>query len=338
MAEDGALNLIYSFSRTGPTVGELSVNYTVAGTATPGSDYSGIGSASGTRSIIFADGFATATLTIDPVADSTIEVDEFVALSLAPGVGYTISSSSAVVAAILNDEPYRAGAITIHGLNLGTTPIGYAFRSNGNTPTQISKLGAFVSAANLGGWTGLAIASSPANTYSLYLQNSNTGPYKRMTLDDRGELTGAESLLSQDQLHQGDKGDDLLIGSSDIDLFTYASGFGFDSSVSGVDAILNFNPAQDFIRLSHITFAALAAGTTLPEAQFARVSTDASAASSSALIVYNSSNGNLYYNPNGVDAGFAASPESGGLFAQMVSSTAGATPPFLTSKQFVLGA
>jgi len=42
VTEDGTANLLYTFSRTGPTTNSLSVNYTVGGTATLGTDYTGI--------------------------------------------------------------------------------------------------------------------------------------------------------------------------------------------------------------------------------------------------------------------------------------------------------
>ena len=39
VTEDGTANLVYTFTRTGPTTSPLTVNYTVGGTATLGTDY-----------------------------------------------------------------------------------------------------------------------------------------------------------------------------------------------------------------------------------------------------------------------------------------------------------
>jgi len=39
--EDGTTNLVYTFTRTGATTNALTVNYTIAGTATNGTDYAG---------------------------------------------------------------------------------------------------------------------------------------------------------------------------------------------------------------------------------------------------------------------------------------------------------
>ncbi len=102
VTEDGTTNLVYTFTRTGSTAASLIVNYSVAGTATLGTDYTGIGSASAT--VTFAAGSATATVTVDPTADTTVEVDETVALTLAAGTGYTIGTTGAVVGTILNDD------------------------------------------------------------------------------------------------------------------------------------------------------------------------------------------------------------------------------------------
>jgi hypothetical protein len=43
VAEDGTTNLVYTFSRTGPTTDALTVNFTVTGTATEGTDYATVG-------------------------------------------------------------------------------------------------------------------------------------------------------------------------------------------------------------------------------------------------------------------------------------------------------
>ena len=42
VTEDGTANLVYTFSRSSDTTNALTVNYTIAGTATLGTDYTGI--------------------------------------------------------------------------------------------------------------------------------------------------------------------------------------------------------------------------------------------------------------------------------------------------------
>ena len=77
VAEDGTSNLIYTFTRTGVITDALTVNYTVGGTATNGTDYGNIGT-----SVTFAANSATATVTVDPTTDTAVESDETVSLTL----------------------------------------------------------------------------------------------------------------------------------------------------------------------------------------------------------------------------------------------------------------
>jgi hypothetical protein len=104
VTEDGAANLIFTFTRTGATTAALTVNYTVAGTAALGSDYTGIAATPATKTITFAAGSATATVNVDPTADTTIEADETVALTLVASSAYAIGTPAAVVGTISNDD------------------------------------------------------------------------------------------------------------------------------------------------------------------------------------------------------------------------------------------
>jgi hypothetical protein len=99
VTEDGTANLVYTFTRTGVTSNALAVNYTVGGTATSGTDYSNIDT-----SVTFAANSSTATVTVDPTADTTLESDETVSLTLDSGTGYTLGTTSAVTGTITNDD------------------------------------------------------------------------------------------------------------------------------------------------------------------------------------------------------------------------------------------
>jgi len=99
VTEDGTNNLIYTFTRNGITTNTLTVNYTVGGTATNGSDYTNV-----STSVTFAAGSSTATVTVDPTADNRVEAHETVSLTLASGNGYTIGTSGAVIGTITNDD------------------------------------------------------------------------------------------------------------------------------------------------------------------------------------------------------------------------------------------
>jgi len=113
VTEDGLANLIYTFTRTGPTTSPLTVNFTVAGTAFAPDplalrlsppDYTGIVIARPSNMVRFTSGAATATVVVNPTADITAERNETVSLSLAAGTGYSIGTPSAVTGTILNDD------------------------------------------------------------------------------------------------------------------------------------------------------------------------------------------------------------------------------------------
>ncbi|MFM6252204.1 MAG: hypothetical protein ACKPEQ_24180, partial [Dolichospermum sp.] len=86
VSEDGTTNLIYTFTRTGATTNTLTVNYGITGTANS-TDYTGATPGTG-KTITFAAGESTAILIIDPTADTIVESNETVALTLATGTGY----------------------------------------------------------------------------------------------------------------------------------------------------------------------------------------------------------------------------------------------------------
>jgi len=134
-SEDGSGNLIYTFSRNanGALNRALSVNYTVAGSATLGTDYTGIAATPAIKTITFAAGATTATLTVDPTADTTIEPDETVALTLVEGTGYTIGTTAAVVGTILDDDQIVSLAVApATSSEDGSGNLIYTFSRNAN--------------------------------------------------------------------------------------------------------------------------------------------------------------------------------------------------------------
>jgi VCBS repeat-containing protein len=105
--EDGTTNLVYTFTRIGSTLNPLTVSYTVGGSATLAIDYTQTGAnsfSSSSGTVTFAAGSSTATVTVDPTANTIDEPNRAVTLSLANGVGYTIGTSTAVVGTILDDD------------------------------------------------------------------------------------------------------------------------------------------------------------------------------------------------------------------------------------------
>jgi Ca2+-binding RTX toxin-like protein len=139
--------------------------------------------------------------------------------------------------------------------------------------------------------------------------------------------------LGADRL-EGGAGNDLLVGGGQADRFVFGAGATFDSRVLGVDSIVDFHPEEDRLVLSSATFAGLAPGSSLPADRFAVVSSDDAAATSEASIVYSSASGGLFHNANGSAAGFAATAEGGGQFAQLLAPANGQLFPALSESVF----
>ena len=108
--EDGAGNLVYTFTRNGVTTGALTVNFTIGGTATFNTDYTQTGAATfvpPNGTVTFGAGNSTATVTVDPSADATSEPDETVVLTVAAGTGYNVGAPNSATGTITNDDNKR---------------------------------------------------------------------------------------------------------------------------------------------------------------------------------------------------------------------------------------
>jgi hypothetical protein len=142
-AEDGAGNLVYTFTRTGVTTGAITVNFTVGGTATFNDDYTQTGATTftpPTGTVDFAAGSSTATVTVDPTADTTVEPDETVILTVAAGTGYNVAGvNNSATGTITNDDTDVSVAVSPLAVNEdGATNLVYTFTRNGVTSTPLT--------------------------------------------------------------------------------------------------------------------------------------------------------------------------------------------------------
>jgi Ca2+-binding RTX toxin-like protein len=145
VTEDGANNLVYTFTRTGATTSALTVNYGVDGTAGLTSDYTQTGAASFTNiagTVTFAVGATTAKVIIDPKADSTVEADETVRLTLKSGTDYTVGTTAAVIGTINNDDT----AVVVPNITLAVTPTSVTEDGAANLVYTFTRTGATTSA------------------------------------------------------------------------------------------------------------------------------------------------------------------------------------------------
>ena len=158
---------VFTITRTGgDMMSSLTVSYSVGGTATSGTDYVAPG-----RTVTFGPFNTTATVTITPIDDDNYEApEESVELSVAPGSGYTIgSSSSGTVTIADNDKPTVSVFATPSSVDEGGSTT-FTFARSG-----INSLGSLTVNYTVGG-TVTAVAD-----YSPVLSGSITIPVGETT-------------------------------------------------------------------------------------------------------------------------------------------------------------
>ncbi|MCA2535644.1 MAG: choice-of-anchor L domain-containing protein, partial [Microcystis sp. M57BS1] len=190
--EDGTQNLVYTFNRTGSTTNPLTVNFTVGGGAAFNTDYTqtGANTFSGTTgTVIFAANSSTATVTIDPTLDTTVEPNETVALTLASGTGYTVGTATAVTGTIIDDD--QSITLTINPASVtedGTANLVYTFTRTGVTTNALTvnyTVGGTATFSTDYTQTGAATFTSTTGTVN-FAANSSTAT---VTVDPTADTT-----------------------------------------------------------------------------------------------------------------------------------------------------
>ena len=96
--EDGRDGRIL-FTRTGDLTAALTVNFTVGGTATSGTDFTAIGT-----SVTFAAGEAEAVVEVEPLADTTSDPAETVSVTVSTSSAYQVGTSNVAALMIVDDD------------------------------------------------------------------------------------------------------------------------------------------------------------------------------------------------------------------------------------------
>ena len=139
VTENSGTALTYTFTRTGGDAsGAIDVGYTLSGTAVAADFTNGSPSP-----FTIPDGVGTASFTITPIGDSTVETDETVILTIdtVTGTGNTVGAPNVATGTILNDDPTvsiaattqaaEAGSVsgqftvTLNSASVGTTTVTY---------------------------------------------------------------------------------------------------------------------------------------------------------------------------------------------------------------------
>ncbi len=115
-SESGADPGAFTISRTGSTASELTVMYSVAGTAVNGTDYAPL-----SGSITIPSASPSATVTVTPIDDADTEGDESVVLTLSAGAGYLVGSPNSATVTLADNDPPPTGETNLPSRVLNLT-------------------------------------------------------------------------------------------------------------------------------------------------------------------------------------------------------------------------
>jgi large repetitive protein len=212
--EDSGASLVYTVTLDQPSFSALSINFNVGGTATSGNDFTAVSSP-----LVIPAGATTGTVTVTPIADSTVEANETVILTLAAGAGYTLGAPASALGTIVDDDQ---PALSINDVSL----------NEGNTGTT-----SFVFTVSLSGPAGpggvsfdIATANGTALAGSDYAAASRTG----QVIPAGSSSATFTVLVIGDMLNELDE--TFLVNVSNVTGATVAD-------AQGVGTILNDDPA-----------------------------------------------------------------------------------------------
>ncbi|MFM2379021.1 MAG: hypothetical protein RLZZ143_1599, partial [Cyanobacteriota bacterium] len=270
--EAGSVSSVFTLTRTGDLSSALTVNYTLAGTATPGGvDYTG----TTPNSVTFGAGSSTATITLPTIDDLLSDPSETIITTITAPAGYTISGPNTATATILDNDGNSANN------NLVGTSFADALAGVGGNDTINGGLGndtidGGVGADNMDGgdnddiyyvdniadivrelWDdalgGTADTVFASVTYSLAPGTQGNQGYGIENLT----LTGADNINvtgnDKNNILTGNSGSNLLNGGLGVDTLTGGVGndfFRLDNVANG-DLITDFSVADDTIILAN---------------------------------------------------------------------------------------
>ncbi len=137
--ENSGTGMVYTFSLSANAVSNLTINFTVGGLATFSSDYSQTGAATfnaTTGTVTILSGSNTASFTLTPVGDTTLEPNETAIITITAGTGYVAGSPGAATTTINNDDTSNLDPlIAITGIS-HADPDGFSFVAAQDIPAN----------------------------------------------------------------------------------------------------------------------------------------------------------------------------------------------------------
>lgn len=134
----------FMLTRTGDTSQSLTVNYTVGGTATAGTDYAALGG-----SVVFLPGHSTAYMSVAAINDSVYDPNETVSVTVSSGTGYAPGSPASADLTISNwvNEP---PVVTMPGDRTSPTNTPLVFSTGGGNAIVVTDIDAGTGVVEVG--------------------------------------------------------------------------------------------------------------------------------------------------------------------------------------------
>ncbi len=107
--EDGAGELVYTFTRTGSTAAALPVSYTVGGTATSGVDFTAL-----PGTVTIPAGATSVTVSVNPTDDTTDESNVSIIVTVTDTTAYDVGSAASATGMIIDDDGSTPGGIAVN--------------------------------------------------------------------------------------------------------------------------------------------------------------------------------------------------------------------------------
>lgn len=211
-AEQGGTSGSFTVSRTGILDAPLTVNYTVGGTATAGSDYTAL---SGTVTIPAGSGVGTnsATVSFTPINDASVEGTESIIVTVSADPAFVIGAAASASANIIDNDTDGSSRVDTSGIFVQTdwaaaTPAdAVACTSFGGTWTGSACIG--IHTDNRNGWSTFSTVGSG-------LDNSGTP----------GQVTEVPTPQQWVQTDDGTSDRGFRAGDYAVTGFATVSGFG----------------------------------------------------------------------------------------------------------------
>ena len=314
----------FQVTLTAPSIGGARINYsTSAGTAVYNSDYIHT-----TGTLVFIPGEVSKTVRIALVDDVNAEALENFTLNLSGAVNATIGTASATATLIDNDGAAPAAPIAITGTAGNDILQGTQFADamTGNAGNDTFNGGEGNDSMTGGGGNDVYLVENAGDTYTeaggggtdlviSYLTTHTLGAnVEKLQLAGTATSGTGNSLNntitgnSKDNTLNGGSGNDTLIGAAGSDTVSGGNGtdfFVFDTalnSATNVDIITDLVAADDTIQLENAIFTQFATTGAIPGGIFVS-GPGAVALDNNDYLIYDTANGNLYYDADGNGVG-----------------------------------